>query len=133
MLITMAALKCEAVGEALCPHALIPLLVSSEARIMTTQTETKYFNGKLFDRMQDMNRTWLERLREIRQIEAEYGSKLLAAKTPSDAASICNEWMAKRLETVANEQKAFTTAWLDLFSDMAISATPTQAVKAAAE
>jgi hypothetical protein len=100
---------------------------------MTTQTETMYFSAKLFDRMQDMNRTWLERLREIRQIEAEYGSKLLAAKTPSEAAGICNEWMAKRLETVANEQKAFTTAWLDLFSDMAISATPTQVVKVAAE
>jgi hypothetical protein len=100
---------------------------------MTTQTETTYFSAKLFDRMQDMNRTWLERLREIREIEAEYGSKLLAAKTPSEAATICNEWMARRLETVANEQKAFTTAWLDLFSDMAISATPTQAAKSAAE
>jgi hypothetical protein len=107
--------------------------VLPEARIMTIQTETTYFNGRLFDRMQDMNRTWLERLREIRQIEAEYGSKLLAAKTPSEAATICNEWMAKRLETVANEQKAFTTAWLDLFSDMAISAAPTKAMKSAAE
>jgi len=100
---------------------------------MTTQTETTYFNGRLFDRMQDMNRTWLERLREIRQIEAEYGSKLLAAKTSSEGATICNEWMAKRLETVANEQKAFTTAWLDLFSDMAMFTVPTKAAKPAAE
>jgi hypothetical protein len=107
--------------------------MSPEARTMTTQTETTYFNGRLFDRMQDMNRTWLERLREIRQIEAEYGSKLLAAKTPTEAAAICNEWMAKRLETVANEQKAFTTAWLDLFSDMAISTAPIDSVKSAAE
>jgi hypothetical protein len=112
---------------------VIPRFVYAKARIMTTQTETTCFNGKLFDRMQDMNRTWLERLREIRQIEAEYGSKLLAAKTPSDAASICNEWMAKRLETVANEQKAFTTAWLDLFSDMAVSLAPIKAVRPAAE
>ena len=100
---------------------------------MTVQTETIYFNGRLFDRMQDMNRTWLERLREIRQIEAEFGSKLLAAKTPSEAVTICNEWMAKRLETVANEQKAFSTAWLDLFSDMAVSAAPNKAIKSAAE
>jgi len=100
---------------------------------MTIQTETVYFNGKLFDRMQDMNRTWLERLREIRQIEAEFGGKLLVAKTPSEAVAICNEWMAKRLETVANEQKAFTAAWLDLFSDMAASAAPNTAVKSAAE
>jgi hypothetical protein len=88
---------------------------------MNTQTEMTYLGGRLFDRMRDMNRNWLERLREIRQIEAEFGSRLLVAKTPSEAATICNEWMAKRLETVANEQKAFTTEWLDLFSDMAAS------------
>jgi len=100
---------------------------------MTTQTETTYFNARLFDRMQDMNRTWLERLREIRQIEAEYGGKLLVAKTPTEAAGVCNEWMAKRLETVANEQKAFTTAWLDLFADLATSTVPSKAMKSAAE
>jgi hypothetical protein len=121
------------VSEAFSKRLLSTQLLSRKARVMTVQTETKYFNGKLFDRMQDMNRTWLERLREIRQIEAEFGGKLLAARTPSEAVTVCNEWMARRLETVANEQKAFTTAWLDLFSDMAISATPTQAVKAAAE
>src|ERR1700722_6971891 len=100
---------------------------------MTIQTETTYFNGRLFDRMQDMNRTWRERLREIRRIEAEYGSKLLAAKPRSEAASICNEWVAQRVETVANEQKAFTTAWLDLFSDLAKSTSPGKAMKSAAE
>jgi len=120
-------------GEAFSKRLLSTRLLSREARVMTVQTETIYFNGRLFDRMQDMNRTWLERLREIRQIEAEFGSKLLAAKTPSEAVTICNEWMAKRLETVANEQKAFSTAWLDLFSDMAVSAAPNKAIKSAAE
>jgi hypothetical protein len=34
-----------------------------------------------------------------------------------EAISICHEWMAKRLETVASEQRAFTSAWLALVSD----------------
>lgn len=75
------------------------------------------FNARLFDRMRRMNRSWLERLREIRQIESEFGARLLAASSPAEASSVCHEWMAQRLETVASEQQAFTTAWLGLVSE----------------
>jgi hypothetical protein len=76
------------------------------------------FNIGLFERMRDMHRSWLERLREIRQLESDFGTKLLTAKSPSEATIICNEWMAKRLETVANEQQTFATAWIGLISDV---------------
>jgi hypothetical protein len=61
------------------------------------------FNNKLFERMRDTHQSWLERLREIRQIEAEFGTRLLTAKNASEATAICNERMTKRLETIANE------------------------------
>ena len=77
------------------------------------------FNDRLFERMQDMNRLWIERLREIRQIESDFGTRLMKAESSSEATTICHEWMAKRLETVAYEQKAFTTAWLALIADTA--------------
>jgi hypothetical protein len=67
--------------------------------------------------MRDMHRSWLVKLREIRQIESEFGTRLLTAKSPSEATNICNEWMAKRLETVASEQQTFATGWLGLISD----------------
>jgi hypothetical protein len=38
------------------------------------------FNNTLFERMRDMHRSWLERLREIGQIESEFGTRLLTAK-----------------------------------------------------
>lgn len=75
------------------------------------------FNDRLFERMQEMNRSWIEKLREIRQIESDFGSRLLRSESSSEAATICHEWMAKRLEAVAYEQKTFTTAWLALVSD----------------
>ena len=85
---------------------------------MTKKAETTNLNSGLFERMQDMNRSWLESLREIRQIESHFGSRLLAARSESEATAVCKEWMAKRVQTVANEQQAFTTAWLDLISDV---------------
>src|SRR5258707_10570960 len=81
------------------------------------------FNSNLFERMRDMHRSWLEKLRGIRQIEAEFGNRVLIAKSPSEATAIFSEWMTKRLETVACEQQAFAVAWLGLISD-ATHATP---------
>jgi hypothetical protein len=75
------------------------------------------FNSRLFERMRAINRTWLEQLRGIHRIESEFGAQLLAASCPAEATSICHEWMAKRLETVAREQQTFTAAWLALVSD----------------
>lgn len=67
--------------------------------------------------MRALNRIWLEQLRDIHRIESEFGAQLLAANGHAEATSICHEWMAKRLETVASEQRNFTAAWLALVSD----------------
>jgi hypothetical protein len=80
------------------------------------------FNSRLFERMRAINRTWLEQLRDIRRIESDFWAQLLAASSPAEATSICHEWMAKRLETVASEQQTFTAAWLALVSDTMIAA-----------
>ena len=54
---------------------------------MTEPADLMGFNNKLFERMGDMHRSWLERLRDIRQIEAEFGTRLLTAKNASEAPS----------------------------------------------
>ena len=64
-----------------------------------------------------MHRSRLKRLQEMRQIEADLGSRLLTAKTLTESARIRNEWMAKHVETIGGEQKTFTTAWLGLLLD----------------
>jgi hypothetical protein len=91
---------------------------------MSQKSETTCFNVGLLERMQDMHRSWIERLREIRQIESDFGNRLLNAKNPSEATMICTEWMARRLETVAGEQQMFAAAWLGLISDAVKSARP---------
>jgi hypothetical protein len=91
---------------------------------MSLTPKTTYSNAELFERMQDMHRSWIERLREIRQIESDFGSRLLNAKNPTEATMVCTEWMARRLETIAGEQQTFATAWLGLISNAVKSARP---------
>jgi hypothetical protein len=85
---------------------------------MTDKTETRTINGDLFQRVQDMQRSWLDRLRELQQIESDYGTKLLHAKSPAEATAICGEWTARRLETIAANHQSLTAAWLELASDV---------------
>jgi hypothetical protein len=63
--------------------------------------------------------------REFRQIERDFGSRLLTARNTSEAVTICNEWMAKRLLALASEQQIVATAWFELISDaMKVAAWP---------
>ena len=91
---------------------------------MSQTPETKHSNAELFERMQDMNRSWIERLREIRQIETDFGNRLLNARNPTEVTMVCAEWMARRLETVTSEQQTFATAWLGSTSNAVKSARP---------
>jgi hypothetical protein len=74
--------------------------------------------ARLFERMRGMHRTWLEKAQAIRHLELDYGDRLMAAKTPSHAASLCNEWMAKRMAIIAQEQESFANSWVWLLADM---------------
>jgi len=88
---------------------------------MTAEADTagfRNFNNGLFERTREMNRSRLERLRDIHRVDADFSSKLLFAKNPAEAMAVCSRWMAKRLEAVTNEQQSFATAWLGLISDV---------------
>jgi hypothetical protein len=76
------------------------------------------FKAHLFERMRGMHRAWLGKAQEIRHLEADYSHKLMAAKSPSQAASLCNEWMAKRMAIIAQEQEVFANEWVWLLVDM---------------
>jgi hypothetical protein len=91
------------------------------------RTEATTFNARLFEQMRDMHRTWLERLQGIRHLESDFGTRLMTAKSRSEAAIVCGEWMAKHVETIADEQKTFANAWLRLLVDMMGSASAVSA------
>ena len=76
------------------------------------------FKTRLYERMRSMHRAWIENAREIRELELNYGSRLMTATSPLQAASVCNEWMAKRMAIVAHEQEMFANSWLWLLADM---------------
>jgi TPP-dependent pyruvate/acetoin dehydrogenase alpha subunit len=75
------------------------------------------FKAHLFERMRIMHREWLKNVQEIRHLEVDYSAKLMSARTAPEAASLCNEWMAKRMAIVVREQEMFANSWVWLIAD----------------
>jgi len=69
---------------------------------------------RLFERVEQINRAWLESMREMRRAEAEFSVRLFACQSPSDALVLCHQWMAKRLEILGSEQQLFARSWGEL-------------------
>ena len=85
---------------------------------MSETRQLTIFNDRLLEQMRGMNRSWFETLQRIRQIESEFGARVLSAKSSAEAIDICNEWMKRRLEIVSEEQRIFASGWLGLISDL---------------
>jgi hypothetical protein len=97
-------------------------MFSMNACDLGERAHTMKLNAHLFEQMRGMHRAWLEKLREIRDLELDYGSRIMAAKNSSEAVSFCSEWMVKRMAIVAHEQRMFASSWARLLADMRQSA-----------
>jgi hypothetical protein len=79
---------------------------------------------RLFERVEQINRVWLESMREMRRTEAEFSVRLFACGSPDDALVLCNRWMAKRLEILAAEQQFFAKSWADVVTLLSTAVLP---------
>lgn len=78
---------------------------------------------RLSEHVQFGYQAWMERLQEMQEIEAMFASELLATRDPDEALKICNRWIAKRLDLLAADSKAFSGFWMDLVMTAAGSVT----------
>ncbi len=95
------------------------------------QSPTSFPGARTIDRLSEQikfgHEAWVERLREMQDVEATYTKELLAARDPNEALKICNRWIGKRLELLTADSKAFTGFWMDLVMTAAGGTQPLQA------
>jgi hypothetical protein len=60
------------------------------------------------------HQAWLERLREMQDVEAEFVKEILEVREPTAALKICNRWIARRLALLGGDSNAFAGFWMDL-------------------
>ena len=66
---------------------------------------------EIWDRLQDANRVWLERIQQEATLTAELASKLTASRSLTDTATALQDWTNKRIElTTEDTRRLFTDA-----------------------
>jgi len=62
---------------------------------------------ELYALVEHANRDWITRTEAERELAAQFTARLSAARSLPDAAQIYQEWMAKRMEMLAEDSRKF--------------------------
>jgi hypothetical protein len=68
------------------------------------------FQAELFEKIQQVNRHWLERVQSETTLAAEFAAKMGTARSYADAATVYQEWARRQLKlTVEDASYAIST------------------------
>lgn len=60
---------------------------------------------EMFERLQEANKQWLDRVQAEANLASEFASKLSSARSVPDAMAACQEWGARRFEMMTEDAK----------------------------
>ncbi len=85
----------------------LPNLVPVEFAAMGKKRFEDFVNAQteLWDKLQETNRQWVERMQSDANMASEFASKLTAARSIPDAMTACQEWTSRRFEMMAEDGK----------------------------
>jgi len=79
---------------------------------------------ELFDKLQDMNRQWLDRINSEANLVSQFASNVTSARSIPEAMTACQQWTSRRFEMMAedgqhlfNDAQKLTETGSRLFSD----------------
>jgi Phasin protein len=57
--------------------------------------------------IEEVNREWVARVKAEQDLATEFAGKLTAARSIPETAGICQEWMSRRMELLAEDSRRF--------------------------
>jgi Phasin protein len=61
------------------------------------------FQAELFEKIQEVNRRWLERVQSKTTLATEFATKMTSARSFPDAAAIYHEWASRQLKLAVED------------------------------
>ena len=61
------------------------------------------FQAELFEKIQEVNRRWLERIQSEAKLAAEFATKMTSARSFPDAATVYQEWASRQLKLAVED------------------------------
>jgi hypothetical protein len=75
------------------------------------------FQAELFEKIQEVNRHWLERIQSEATLAAEFARKMASARSFPDAATVYQEWASRQLK-LAVEDASYAISTGEALMDM---------------
>jgi hypothetical protein len=60
---------------------------------------------ELFEKVQEANQSWLDRMQTEASLASEFGAKLTAARSIPETVTACQEWTSRRTEMATEDAK----------------------------
>jgi hypothetical protein len=60
---------------------------------------------ELFEKLQEMNRNWIERMQSEAALASEFATRLTAARSIPETTTVCQDWAKRRMEMSAEDAK----------------------------
>ncbi len=90
------------------PNGAAAEVAAESRRRLEDYTET---GKEIWDRLQDANRIWLERMQQEAAMTAELASKLTTSRSFSETATVLQDWTSKHIEmTTEDARRVFSDA-----------------------
>jgi Phasin protein len=89
----------------------------SRGGVMQTERLSR-FQAELFEKVQEINRRWLERVQSEATLAAEFATQMTSARSFSDAAAVYQEWASRQLK-LAVEDASYAISTGQALMDMA--------------
>jgi hypothetical protein len=67
--------------------------------------ELAKMQADLFEKLQEVNRSWLERMQTEASRASEFNTKLTEARSIPETATACQEWAGRRMEMATEDAK----------------------------
>ncbi len=87
--------------------SVLPNLIPPEFAAMGKERLQQFtaLQSELFTMLQELNQHWLDRMQSEAALASEFATKLSAAHSIPETATVCQEWAAKRMEMAAEDAK----------------------------
>jgi len=74
----------------------------SKGRVVQAEHLSR-FQAELFEKIQEVNRHWLERVQAEATLAAEFAGKMASARSFPDAAAVYQEWASRQLKLAVED------------------------------
>jgi hypothetical protein len=94
-------------------HKIVPASDAISAASLQSAAVTEQDQAHLVSKLKDACFEWVSQVSRMQQLDLAFAMKLAGCRRPVDAATLCGDWMAHRVDSAVAMQHRLLEFWLE--------------------